>query len=184
MDWKGSSHFWYQLCLCIRSHVESSIPVLVGWMYCELCSFVVQWREGANRTLVCLLNSKISSTYQFECTIAQFPRMRLYAKVEEMLSSLVCCKMRVCSNEWSDKLVRFIPVIQCTLECGDETPTSSFKPHTTIWLCFWIMKFLLISMIVLITICGADSLCSKEIYDSYLSVYPVKCEGDCDEHKE
>ncbi|KAK8816072.1 hypothetical protein WA556_001018, partial [Blastocystis sp. ATCC 50177/Nand II] len=45
------------------------------------------------------------------------------------------------------------------------------------------MKFLLISMIVLITICGAESLCSTDVYDSYLGVYPVKCEGDCDEYK-
>ncbi|KAK8824551.1 hypothetical protein WA577_006948 [Blastocystis sp. JDR] len=38
-------------------------------------------------------------------------------------------------------------------------------------------------MIVLITICGAESLCSTDVYDSYLGVYPVKCEGDCDEYK-
>lgn len=46
------------------------------------------------------------------------------------------------------------------------------------------MKLLLIAIAILVSLCGAESLCSKEIYDSYLSVYPVKCEGDCDEYKE
>ena len=45
------------------------------------------------------------------------------------------------------------------------------------------MKSLLIAIALLVNLCGAESLCSKEIYDSYLSVYSMKCEGDCEEYK-
>lgn len=29
----------------------------------------------------------------------------------------------------------------------------------------------------------AEGLCTMEAYDSYLSLYPMKCTNDCDEYK-
>ena len=29
----------------------------------------------------------------------------------------------------------------------------------------------------------AQELCTKEVYSQYLSSYPIKCEGDCEEYK-
>ena len=37
--------------------------------------------------------------------------------------------MRVCNNEWSDRLVRFTSRFVSELDDMNETPTSSFEPH-------------------------------------------------------
>ena len=38
-------------------------------------------------------------------------------------------------------------------------------------------------VVLLIAASYTQDLCSSEIYDSYLGVYPMKCDADCEEYK-